>query len=305
MVIVLFVGCKDTHSAEPGDSAAVPGPYSLQLVLKSMLPGSTNAGATPSVTIETSDYLARALAPTLATDLETRCRFVSAEGNAVAVAPVTPQQDGTEYVFVLQPAVPLLSETWYDVTYPSSPLKVPDGSAFEPVFDVSSKYYLGESILTRFFTSSAPQLREVDVLEMMDGGAGTSHVLYVYMSEEVSLEDLLSGGFVVSSGSAPLVGTCLMGTRPCGDSSAIPSVPNSEVTSGVQYQLADQVPVQFELALALALRGSPRTVQEAFDAGDVRGTTVVSDGLLRYPMDISSWRLRSAPRLMGWLNVEN
>ena len=72
-----------------------------------------------------------------------------------------------------------------------------------------------------------------------------------------------------------------------------------------QYQFDVEVPIHFELALALSLRGSTRTLEEALEAGAVRRTATVSNGFLRYSMDESSWRQRSpGSHEFGWSNVE-
>jgi hypothetical protein len=307
IVAMLEVACGDSQSIKSVNPFNGPSPF-VSLRLDSPRPGSTNAGVMPSMVLWGYELGSRARI--IAQDLEARALFVSADGSAVPAAPITPPVGPKEYNFVLQPSVPLLMDTWYDLTYPSGPIYYAadgiDGAVLQvtPVISSTFKSYLSEGILTRFFTGSAPQLSMLMVAEGKDGGAEPPNLLYISMSEPVSIEDLLLDGLVVSAGrpvNGILIG-CVVALQDCREPPPVPAAARSEV-SWFQYQLDEPLPPQFELALALSLRGSARTVQWALDAGAVRGTTTVSDGYLRYPMDVSSWRQRNGS-LFGWSNVE-
>ena len=310
ILAVLPVGCGDGQPVRTSNDPFNPNP-SIALMQVSLPTGSTNAGVMPSMVLRGRN-LGEDVARRLAEDLEEKALFVSADGNAVSVAPIIPPTGPAEYDFALQPSVSLLMDTWYDVTYPSGPIDYSPGSIdgsvwrFTPVVYPTFTSYLGEGILTRFFTGCAPQLSVVLVEEGKDGAVGTSNLLSIALSEPVSLEDLLAGGFVATAPtpmSGILIG-CLVASHDCREPPPFPAAAKSEISS-FQFQLDGEVPLQFEMALALFLRGSTRTVQEALDAGAVRGTTTVSDGYLRYPMDVSSWRRRATGGPMfGWSNVE-
>ena len=310
LLAVLPVGCGDGETGKTDSSPFNPNP-SIYLMQVSLPLASTNTGVMPSMVLRGRN-LGLDVASRLAEDLEAKALFVSADGSAVRVASITPPMGPEDYDFAVQPSAPLLMDMWYDVTYPSGPIDYPTGSIdgavsrLTPVILPTFTSYLGEGILNRFFTGSAPQLNMVLVDEGKDGAVGTSNLLSIFLSEPVSLEDLLSGGLVVSS-TPPVNGIligCLVASHDCREPPPFPSAARSEVGS-FQYLLDEAVPLHFEMALALSLRGSTRTVQEALDVGSIRGTTTVSDGYLRYPMDVSAWRQRSnGGSMFGWANVE-
>jgi len=318
----LLVGCKDAHTGELKEDTFRPDP-SISLRQMSLFPGSTNSGVTPSMVLSSpaGDPVNPAL---LAEQLEKKTLFVSADGDVVGAAPIIPQKgDSMDTLFAIMPAAPLRVERWYDVVYSSNSVVLANGNEVKWKLLSDHTYYLGEGVMTRFFTSSAPQLRAIDVMGELDAGNGTASSLSVFLSEPLALEDLISGGYLVSA-STQINGRCLIGGRECGEAVARPDVQDSgvvpilvldsgevpppprviESTSWFLYQIDVQVPIQFEFALALSLRGSTRTVQEAFNAGAIRGTTTVADGFLHYPMDISTWRQRSTGSEFGWSNVE-
>lgn len=325
IVTALFMGCNDTHSGQRTDpQPQPPSPWVIGLVPTSLFPGSTNVGVAPKLSLSVRrDY--PAADPAMVAQELGKASFVAANGEVIGAAPIVPRDDAGDYLFEVVPEAPLLMDMWYDVIYPSIPVALPSGTEVQVKIVADSAYDLGQSVVTRFYTGSAPQLRRVWAMGGLDGGVGISKSLYVSFSEAVSVEDILSGGLVVSA-SAPMSGQCLIGGRNCAEYLPTPGMPDSGIApiivldSGIvlpppiagsgaeimfQYQFDVEVPIHFELALALSLRGSTRTLEEALEAGAVRRTATVSNGFLRYSMDESSWRQRSpGSHEFGWSNVE-
>jgi len=280
VLVVTTLGCarRSGFVAKAGRAVAPPGGFRTYLMQTSLLPGATNAGQLPSLELKAS-AMSIDRATLVANALQANVVFsrVGANERLRAIVTVHPdivdsgstgkKEDAPGRVkynvyFSIVPATSLRDSDWYDVIL-TAPI---DGLAIA----ADDVYNLGSGVVTRFHTTSAPQLRTIRMIRQPIDGR---RVLLVTLSEPVKAQELVSGGFTVSynggavEGCVAYAGKCLRETQENGTISAF------------EYQFQVDIPSQFLVNLAPLKR--------------------------EYAFDTSSWSKRAGgPDVLGWSNVE-
>jgi hypothetical protein len=303
LVTLAATACTSKHTSARRSAALPAGGPKVALFQRSLFPGSTNSGVTPTL-----EFYAPSITPqtaaAIADSAAVKLGFVVANGaeevRAVVVArDVTPAPGQTDkqpqphavgdFSFAVTPEKPLKDRKWYDVVA-------------EPAIDgvllvADDTYSLGSGVVTRFYTASAPQLRHLEEVRKDDKAPAS---LIIRMSEKVSLSDVLSGGLAVVSEGASQKGCVLWNgeclSRGTGDSKVL----------GFEYRLDGVTPPRFEILLDLSLRGEGgMTVAAGADKSSaVRGGPKQVENRLVYAFDRSTLQQRKERNVFGWSNAE-